>query len=372
MTQSGALPAPPLRVGLVGANWGLSHLEAWRAVPGVEVAAICTAHRGTAEAVASQHGVPTAYWDAATMLREGGLDVVDVTIRPSARVPIIEAALEAGKHVLQPLPFALNLPQGHALVERALEVGAVAGIEVLHRHTPAFLQAKAMIDAGFLGEIYSIEGGVRSGILLDIAPGYVYEWITQPRDAASALRNFGAHLVHVLLWLFGDIDAVSAAMATSLRELRFRDGTTALNHTADTAHALLRFASGALGSLKVSWVTPAAPGFEIDAHGSEGRIVLRADGLGPQNAQLFAAGRLAGELAPVAVEPRYEEAARRLLRIPPGMRGRGYALAAMCEAMVRAIAGVDTVAPSFADAYRVMQVVEAAYAAAEQRTCVAV
>ena len=35
---------------------GLNHYDAWRAVPGVEVAAICTSRRDTAEAVARETG----------------------------------------------------------------------------------------------------------------------------------------------------------------------------------------------------------------------------------------------------------------------------------------------------------------------------
>jgi len=39
---------------VIGENWGLNHIDAWSAVPGVEVAAICTSRRETAEAVNTQ------------------------------------------------------------------------------------------------------------------------------------------------------------------------------------------------------------------------------------------------------------------------------------------------------------------------------
>ncbi len=40
-----------LRVGIVSAGWGaFAHLPAWRAIPGVEVTAICTSRQETAEA----------------------------------------------------------------------------------------------------------------------------------------------------------------------------------------------------------------------------------------------------------------------------------------------------------------------------------
>ena len=47
-----------LRVGIISANWGtFAHLPAWRSIPGVEVVAICTSRRETAEAAAKKHGI---------------------------------------------------------------------------------------------------------------------------------------------------------------------------------------------------------------------------------------------------------------------------------------------------------------------------
>src|SRR3546814_4089872 len=61
----------PLRVGMIGANWGIvGHLPAWRNLPGVEVAAICTAHEETARAAADAHGIPHAYHDYRRMIDE--------------------------------------------------------------------------------------------------------------------------------------------------------------------------------------------------------------------------------------------------------------------------------------------------------------
>jgi predicted dehydrogenase len=362
----------PLRVAVVGANWGLNHVDAWKRVPGVELVAVCTAHQHTAEAVAAQKGIPRAYWDAAEMLAREPLDIVDVTTRPTVRAPIIMAALEERKHVLQPLPFALHLEQAAELLRLGSAPGVVADIENLHRHSPAFVQAKDMIDSGFLGEIYGIEAGVRTGILLDIGRPYVYEWITQPNDSASAIRNFGAHLMHTLLWLFGDVVEVTATNATMLRDLIYRDGSTTPNHTVDTAHALVRFSAGYTGSLSTSWVTPAGAGFGIDVHGSKGHLVVRADALGPQNARLQSATRLDKELVDVPIEARYHDLAGTLQASPDAWRD--YALAAMCYRFAEAVRSGDRSrsGPSFAEAYRVMQIIEAANESSDRRAWVAV
>ena len=74
-----------LNIGIVGANWGLTHVEAWRRLPGVEVVAICTGHRESAEAVARTNDIPHAFWDAERMIADPSIDVIDLTPRPSIR-----------------------------------------------------------------------------------------------------------------------------------------------------------------------------------------------------------------------------------------------------------------------------------------------
>jgi len=359
-----------MRVGVVGANWGLNHVAAWRSVPDVEVAAICTAQRETAEKVAREQAIPQAYWDVDALLADGSLDVIDVTPRPSIRSPIALRVLAAGKHLLQPIPFALDLTQAAELERRAAAANVVAIAEVLHRHTPEFLMAKALIDEGFLGELYTVRREVSTGILLDRPAPYVYSWITEPASGASTLRNFGAHLLHVLTWLFGDVTDVAAEIGTSMQEQVFTDGSRTRNGTADTAFALLRFAGGARGSLHTSWCTPASDGFRIDAAGSNGRLVLRAGAgrLGPDHAALATGGAHDLHLAKVEVPERFRELASRMTGVDTD--ARGYPLAAMCYRLADAVRTGDAThaKPDFHEAHRVMRIVETAYAAAERRT----
>ena len=72
-----------LRVGIVSAAWGgFAHLPAWRAIPGVEVTAICTSRQETAEAAAARLGVARPFWDAEAMCADPDIDIVDCGTRP--------------------------------------------------------------------------------------------------------------------------------------------------------------------------------------------------------------------------------------------------------------------------------------------------
>lgn len=357
-----------LNVGLIGANWGAVHIAAWRRIPGVNVAAICTSSQASATAAADRYRIPKSYCDVHAMLSDPALDIIDVTPRPSIRAPIVEAALRARKHVLQPLPFALDLAQGRRLVELAKATGVVAAVESLHRYAPAFKRARTLVEQGELGDIHSIRGHVRTGILLDPPANYAYSWIVDAANGASALRNFGAHLLHTLVWMFGGITAVAAHLSTRLPTIEFADGSSKHNEVIDNASLLLQFANGATGDLHVSWTEPGADGLLIDVVGSHGRLALRADGLGPQNARLQLATRKDPRLRDVHVEVLHLAASESPHQPERGSQ-RSVELTAMCEDFARAVrAGVpDGAQPDFEQAFAIMNVVESAYRAAARR-----
>jgi predicted dehydrogenase len=94
------------RIGVIGTGGiSSSHLDAYRTA-GWEVAALWNRTRSKAEAKAAEY-CPDARieddWQA--MLTDDEIDVIDVTLHPEHRAPIIEAALKAGKHVLSQKPF---------------------------------------------------------------------------------------------------------------------------------------------------------------------------------------------------------------------------------------------------------------------------
>jgi len=299
------------------------------------------------------------------LVDDPAIDVVDVTVRPTIRMPIVFAALERGRHLLQPMPFALDIDQGRRLRDLAQTSGRVATIESLHRHAPAFRQMKALVDAGAIGTVHSVRGHVRTGILFAPPPDYVYRWITEAGSGASALRNVGAHLLHTLSWMFGPIAAVAGRLATNMPELQFTDGGRSRNETADSAAVLMRLASGADAVIDISWCTPGSEGFALDAVGDGGRLLITADGLGPQIAILRRADAPAGRLEPVAIDARFERCDTAPVTVRDIDDPRLFALTAMCDRLSSAVRGAPGAgagaAPSFDEGFDIMRVVEAVY-----------
>jgi predicted dehydrogenase len=91
---------------------------------------------------------------------------------------------------------------------------------------------------------------------------------TQALDGGGALMNQAIHNVDLLLWMMGDVAAVSGFTATLAHERI---------EVEDTAVAVLRFRSGALGVIQAT--TSVHPGYPktIAVHGDTGSVVIEQD-----------------------------------------------------------------------------------------------
>ena len=146
-----------LRIGLIGAGGiAAAHLDAYRAA-GWEVAAICNRTRAKAEAKAAEF-FPDARVtdDPEEILGDPGIDVVDITPHPADRLPLMEAALGAGKHVLSQKPFVLDLDAGARLADLADAQGVKLAINQNGRWSPHMAWMRAAVRGGVIGEVISV------------------------------------------------------------------------------------------------------------------------------------------------------------------------------------------------------------------------
>src|SRR6185437_7850245 len=136
------------------------------------------------------------------------------------------------------------------------------------RTSPDILKLKRAIDAGELGKPILVSASVRW-----YRPPEYYKnsrWRgTWALDGGGALMNQGIHTVDLLLWLFGPVRRVTAAIAARLHRIEAED----------TAVAALEFASGALGTIEAA--TSAYPGYarRLELTGSCGTLRLEGDDL---------------------------------------------------------------------------------------------
>ena len=151
------LPPMPARrdhpIALIGAG-GISsaHLDAYRKA-GFNVKVI--ASRTLAHAVARRDAFfpeAEATDDVAGTIARPDIAVVDITTHPEDRAPLIEAALDAGKHVLSQKPYVLDLAIGERLADLAEARGLMLAVNQQGRWAPHLAFMREAVRQGLVGQ----------------------------------------------------------------------------------------------------------------------------------------------------------------------------------------------------------------------------
>ena len=146
------------RIGVIGCG-GIAeyHLRAYRAL-GLDVAVLCdrSAERA-AQRRAEFYPAAELTTDYRDVLARPDVEVVDLSLHPQDRAPVIEAALRARKHVLSQKPFVLDLDLGERLVALAEAQGVVLAVNQNGRWAPHFSYLAAAVQSGVIGDVASID-----------------------------------------------------------------------------------------------------------------------------------------------------------------------------------------------------------------------
>jgi predicted dehydrogenase len=274
--------APAVRVAVIGTGFaGGSHVEALRRVPGVEVAALAGSSEERARAAAERLRIPGATGDYRTLLADASIDAVHNCTPNDLHHEVTAAALEAGKHVLAEKPLAMDSAQSADLVARAERAGTVTGVCFNYRHYPLVAEARAMLADGRAGRPHLIRGAYLQDWLLDPAD---WNWRLQSErsGASRAIGDIGSHWMDLIQHVTGGRILRVYARLGRLHQERLRpvgssqtfdrggggDAERIAVDTEDFATVLFELDGGCPGVFTVSQVSPGslnAPTLEIDA-----------------------------------------------------------------------------------------------------------
>jgi len=262
------------RIGMIGTG-GISaaHLDAYRTA-GWEVAALWNRTREKAEARAQEY-YPNAQvandWEA--IIDAPDIDVIDVTLHPEHRVPVIEAALTAGKHVLSQKPFVEDLETGERLVALARDNGVKLAVNQNGLWSPHMAWMRNAVRSGVIGDVLSFHATLH----------WDHGWTAEtPFDEIDdlVLWDFGVHWFDFLFSVLGD--RVQSVFATATQS----SGQS--NKTPLLAQALVR-ADGAQASLVFDGGAPVGARDSTVICGSKGMLTSDGADLGAQTVTLTTA-----------------------------------------------------------------------------------
>jgi predicted dehydrogenase len=349
-----SIASEPIRVGVIGTGFGASlHLSALRDNPDFATVAICSRRPERARAAALDHGIPSHRTDFRELVRDDGIDAVIVASPPHLHHAMAIAALEAGKHVLCEKPMARNLAEARDMLRIAERVGTVAMINNQLRFLPARVRIRELIDEGYIGEPHAATVVVHRSSLND-PDDRPWGWLMEQEKAGGMLGATGAHYLDTLRWWFGEVKAVAGAVSTMVRQRRLPDSSAMAKVDADDNFAvILRFASGALGTIHVTATAGHEGDEEITLSGSEGTLQIR-------QGRLWGARRGEFSLSELPVPD----------RLSAGLVPGGHFLVQPTTLLLRAWASAirerTPASPSFADGVKTQELIDGALRSSQQ------
>jgi len=190
----------PAAVALLGTGYIADyHATALKALPNVELRAVCDLNRRLAEQFAQNKGIPAVYTDLAEMLSQESLDAVHILTPPHIHYKTASQVLAAGVDVFIEKPFCHRVLDCEELRRQAEDTGRVIGVSHNFLYFPAYERLVADIHSGCLGRIDQIDI-VWNKELGQLKGGPFGAWMLQtPKNILFEVAPHSfVHLVHLI------------------------------------------------------------------------------------------------------------------------------------------------------------------------------
>ncbi len=248
--------------GVVGLGMGQTHCRDIADAQGARLVAVCDVDEGRLNPVAEKYRVKK-YARYEEMLRDSEIDVVNVCTYSGMHADMAIAAMEAGKHVIGEKPADVSLAKIDAMVAASRRTGRKLQVIFQERFMPVNRRIKEAIEAGRLGRLIGCHGDLRWWRAQSYYDNSADHWRGTWRwDGGGSLMNQGIHTVDLMQWFMGPVESVFGVIGVYTHRIE----------TEDKAAAVLRFESGAIGTINT--MTCAYPGLatELFIQGERGAI----------------------------------------------------------------------------------------------------
>ena len=234
------MPAPrskrltgDLRVAVVGLGyWGPNLIRNLHDLPEVGELWACDVRKDRLDAIVARYPATKATTQYEAVLANASIVAVLVATPISTHYELGSAALRAGKHVFIEKPLAASSHTALALIELAADAGLVVMPGHTFIYSPSVVMIRSLIECGDLGEIYFVS---TSRVNLGLHQSDV-----------SVAWDLGPHDFSILRHLLKETPSRVSALARGC----------IIPDTPDVAFIDLEYASGTVGHVELSWLSP--------------------------------------------------------------------------------------------------------------------
>lgn len=183
---------------------------------------------------------------------------------------LVLGAAKAKKHMFAEKPLGITAKESWTMAKAIEDAGVLFTTGYFMRTNPAHIFLKDQISKGNLGTLTRINGfNCHSGSL---GGWFDTEWGWMADPAQSGVGGFGdlgTHSLDIMMWLAGNVELATADIKVVTKRYGECD---------ETGQGLMRFASGASGTLDAGWLDLANP-LTLQVSGTEGFAYILNDKL---------------------------------------------------------------------------------------------
>lgn len=257
----------PLRVGVAGLGFGRAvHGPALAALPGVSVAAVLGRDPARADAAAAELGGARACTSVDDFLGQG-LDAVSLALPPAVQETVLERVIAARIPVLCEKPPASTAACASRLA--AMVAGLPTAVDFQFRELPAFRTTKDLIDSETIGAVTKVE--VIWHVESYAQREKLWSWKTDRTQGGGVLTVLGTHLLYLIEWLLGRVEALTARFDDRATRTFAPPGTEAAE---DGCMMMMTLAGGAEVAVSVSNARPGETLHRWSIGGEQGTMML--------------------------------------------------------------------------------------------------
>lgn len=248
-----------LKVAVIGVGGiAKTHMPGWAASEHAEVIAGSDMMGPILQDWGKQHGVSKLSTNAADIINDPDVDIIDVCTPNMSHAELVIAALNAGKHVICEKPLAPTPAEIRKMIA-ARDASGKTLMTAQHFRFAGMSQAmKKEINDGALGDVYHARSWMLRRGWIPVRPGFIYK----KNSGGGPCIDIGVHILDLTLWFMGNPKPISvsgvAKRALSLHKGAFSQWGGSLipddMDVEDFASAFVRFDNGATLILEVSWL----------------------------------------------------------------------------------------------------------------------
>ena len=225
---------PKLNIAVIGCGyWGPNLVRNFAALEDVELVAVADKDSSRIQRVRRVYPSVEPFDDGVALVERGGVDAVAVATPVATHFELAMAALQNGKHVLVEKPLTDAPETAERLCAEAERRGLVLMVDHVFVYSGPVERLKEIVDAGELGDIVYYDA-VRINLGLF-------------RHDVNVVWDLMVHDLSIVDYLFGGL-MPSEVQAAGMRLPEFEQECV--------CYATLRYPSGMLGAIHVSWFAP--------------------------------------------------------------------------------------------------------------------